>query len=445
MTNSKLFTPFQLGPITLRNRIIRSAAFENMARDNAPTQQLQDYHVSVARGGVGMTTVAYCAVDLSGVSFNGQLYVRPEIIPDMQRMTAAIHAEGAKASIQLGHCGNMTHISSCHCIPVSADTWFNLYSPTIHRRLRVSEIKNLVRKFGEAVDWSRECGFDCVEIHAGHAYLISQFLAPRTNHRHDQYGGSFENRVRFLNEVLDEVMLHAGNDMAVVVKTNMWDDCWHGVSIEEGIQIAKEIAKHNVHGIVLSGGTVSRSPMTILGGAMPIKTLAHYMDMKALWWLKAALHIPGVGPIMTPTVPFRELYFMDKAKLFQQALNDQLPTNDQRPVLIYVGGVQSGDNCQQIMDEGFELFQIAHVLIKDPDFVKHVQADPHYHAGCRRSNYCVGRMYSLDMKCHDCVLRDGEQIPASLQREISRLESAAEKSITTQKKSVNPSPVPRNP
>jgi len=442
MTNNKLFTPFKLGPITLRNRIIRSAAFENMARDNAPTQQLQDYHVSVARGGVGMTTVAYCAVDLSGVSFNGQLYVRPDIIPDMRRMTDAIHAEGAKASIQLGHCGNMTHISSCHCIPVSADTWFNLYSPTIHRRLRVSEIKNLVKKFGEAVDWSRECGFDCVEIHAGHAYLISQFLAPRTNHRHDQYGGSFENRVRFLNEVLDEVMAHAGNDMAVVVKTNMWDDCWHGVSIEEGIRIAKEIAKHNVHGIVLSGGTVSRSPMTILGGAMPIKTLAHYMDMKALWWLKAALHIPGVGPIMTPTVPFRELYFMDKAKLFQKELTSQLSTlhtaladrqNSQLPTLIYVGGVQSGDNCQQIMDEGFELFQIAHVLIKDPDFVKHVQADPHYHADCKRSNYCVGRMYSREMKCHDCVERDGERIPTSLQREISRLESNAAKSIASGK------------
>ena len=419
MNNNKLFSPYKLGPITLRNRIIRSAAFENMARANAPTQQLQNYHVSVAHGGVGMTTVAYCAVDQSGVSFDGQLYVRPEIIPDMKKMTDAIHAEGAKASIQLGHCGNMTHYKTCHCIPVSADTWFNLYSPTVHRRLKVEEIKTIVKHFGEAVDFARECGFDCVEIHAGHAYLISQFLAPRTNHRHDQYGGSFENRARFMNEVLDEVMLHAKDDIAVVVKTNMWDDCWKGVSLEEGIQVAREIAKHKVHGIVLSGGTVSRSPMTILGGAMPIKTLAHYMNMKELWWLKAALHIPYVGAIMTPTVPFKELYFMDKAKYFQEQLKDiDIP-------LIYVGGVQSGDNCQQIMDEGFELFQIAHVLIKDPDFVKHVQENPHYHAGCKRSNYCVGRMYSKDMKCHECVERDGEMIPNGIQREIAKLEKDA--------------------
>ena len=415
---NKLFTPFQLGPVTLRNRFIRSAAFENMARANKPTQELTDYHVSVARGGVGMTTVAYCAVDLSGVSFDGQLYVNPEIIPAMRKMTDAIHAEGAKASIQLGHCGNMTHYYTCHCMPVSASNGFNLYSPTIHRRLKVAEIKALVQKFGEAVDFARECGFDCVEIHAGHAYLISQFLARRTNHRHDQYGGSLENRMRFMNEVLDAVMEHAKDDMAVVVKTNMWDDCWRGVSIEEGITIAKEIAKHKVHGIVLSGGTVSRSPMTILSGAMPYKTLAHYMPMKSFWWLKGALNIPGVASIMMPTSPFKELYFMEKAKLFQKALGDQT-------TLIYVGGVQSGDNCYQIMDEGFELFQLAHVLIKDPEFVHHVEQDPHYHAGCGRSNYCVARMYTKDMKCHYCVERDGEKIPSRLQKEIAKLEEYA--------------------
>ena len=411
MSESKLFTPFRLGPVTLRNRFIRSAAFENMCKDNAPTQALYDYHVSVARGGVAMTTVAYCAVDLSGVSFNGQLYVRDEILPELRRLTDGIHAEGAKASIQLGHCGNMTHFYTCHCMPVSASNGFNLYSPTLHRRLKKDEIRRLVKKFGEAVDFCREAGFDCVEIHAGHAYLLSQFISPRTNRRRDEYGGSFENRVRFLNEVLDEVMTHAKDDMAVVVKTNMWDDCRGGSDLEEGLKVAKEIARHKVHGIVLSGGTVSASPMTILGGAMPIRTLAHYMPTKTFWWLKAAL-LSGAGRLMIPTVPFRELYFMEKAKLFQREITD-VP-------LIYVGGVQSGANCQRIMDEGFELFQIAHVLIKDPDFVRHVRENPLYHAGCGRSNYCVGRMYTLDMKCHHCV----ENLPASLRKEIDRAEAA---------------------
>jgi 2,4-dienoyl-CoA reductase-like NADH-dependent reductase (Old Yellow Enzyme family) len=127
---------------------------------------------------------------------------------------------------------------------------------------------------------------------------------------------------------------------------------------------------------------------------------------------------------MLPTQPFKELYFMDKAKIFQERFANEL--KESGTTLIYVGCVQSGDNCQQIMDEGFELFQIAHVLIKDPDFVKHVEANPHYHAGCGRSNYCVGRMYTLNMKCHKCVERDGEVIPARIQKEIAKLEKDAE-------------------
>lgn len=103
---SKLFTPYKLGGVTLRNRTIRSAAFESMGKDFGPTQQLKDYHVSVARGGVGMTTLAYAAVCRSGLSFNKQLWLRPEIVPALKDITDAVHAEGAAASIQIGHCGN---------------------------------------------------------------------------------------------------------------------------------------------------------------------------------------------------------------------------------------------------------------------------------------------------------------------------------------------------
>lgn len=420
---SELFTPYQLGPITLRNRIIRSSAFENMCKDNRPTQMLQDYHVSVARGGVGMTTVAYCSVDKSGVSFNGQLYVHDEIIPDLKKLTDAIHAEGAKVSIQLGHCGDMTHYYTCGCMPVSSSTHFNLYSPTIARGLKKSEIKTIVKHFGEAVDFCRKAGFDCVEIHAGHGYLIDQFISPDLNHRHDEYGGSFENRVRFMNEVLDEVMLHAGNDMAVVVKTNMFDGYKKGVQIDEGIRVAQEIAKHKVHGIILSAGFVSKAAMFTLGGAMPLKSLAYYMTPRQ-WMFKIGLKM--CGKLMIPPAPFKELFFMDAARKFVKAVD--VPC-------IYVGGIQSRDNCETVLKEGFPLMQMAHVLIKDPEFVNHMMEDEHYHAGCGRSNYCVGRMYTLEMKCHDCVLREHpEQLPAKLQKEIDRLEADRKADVERQYK-----------
>jgi len=405
---SKLFTPFKLGPIELRNRTIRSAAFENMCPGNKPSQMLMDYHVSVAHGGVGMTTVAYCAVDRSGVSFDGQLYVHDEIKEDLKKLTAAIHAEGAKASIQLGHCGNMTHFYTCgYQIPVGASTGINMYSPTIVRGLKKTEIKHIAQKFGEAVDFCRECGFDCVEIHAGHGYLISQFLSPYTNHRHDEYGGSLENRMRFMHEVLDEVMRHARTDMAVVVKTNMYDGFKSGLQVDDCLTVAKAIERHGVHAVVLTAGFVSKAPMVVMGGAMPIKTLAHYMDMKKFWWLKAMLYL--VGRIMIPTVPFKEMFFLETAKKFRAAL--KMP-------IIYVGGIQSRSNCETVLNEGFELIQMAHVLIEDPDFVNHMKEDENFHSKCGRSNYCVGRMYTYEMKCHKCE----DFMPSNLQKEVEAAE-----------------------
>ena len=107
MDKSILFTPGKIGPLTLRNRTIRAAAFESMCPGNAPSEQLFNYHTSVAAGGIGMTNIAYAAVTQSGLSFERQLWMRPDIIPGLRKLTDAIHKEGAAASIQLGHCGNM--------------------------------------------------------------------------------------------------------------------------------------------------------------------------------------------------------------------------------------------------------------------------------------------------------------------------------------------------
>ena len=233
MSESKIFTPVTFGPLTLRNRTIRSAAFENMCYDNKPSQDLFNYHTAVAKGGIGMTTIAYAAVNRSGVSFNGQLWMREEIIPDLKKLTDAIHAEGAKASIQLGHCGNMTHRSTCGQMPIGATSGLNLYSPTLVRGMKEQEILDLVKDFGTAVNLARKAGFDCVEIHAGHGYLISQFLSPYTNHRKDRFGGSLDNRMTFMRMVIKEVMAAAGDDMAVVVKTNMYDGFKRGLQLPE--------------------------------------------------------------------------------------------------------------------------------------------------------------------------------------------------------------------
>lgn len=405
---SKIFTPVKIGPVTLRNRVIRSAAFENMAYDNSPSQDLYDYHVAVARGGVGMTTLAYAAVAKSGLSFKGQLWMRKEIVPGLKRITDAIHAEGAKASIQLGHCGNMTHRSTCGSLPVGASGGFNMYSPTFVRALKVSEIRGLVSDFGNAVNLAREAGFDCVEIHCGHGYLISQFLSPYTNHRKDEFGGSLENRMRFMRLVITEVMKAAGDDMGVIVKMNMHDGFKGGMQRAECLEVAKELERLGVHAIVLSAGFVSKAPMEVMRGAMPLKTLAHYMDMKKFWWLKAALLT--IGRLLIPTVPYKEGYFLEDAKQFRQEL--KLP-------LIYVGGLISKDKMEEVLAAGFQGLQVARALVHDTDFVNKLHSGEITCSGCKHSNYCIGRMYTLEMRCHHCV----ENMPASLRKEIEKAEA----------------------
>lgn len=406
MQESRIFTPCRIGPVTLRNRTIRSAAFENMAYQNKPSEDLYNYHVSVAEGGVGMTTVAYASVNRSGVSFDGQLWMREEIVPELRRLTDAVHAAGAKASIQLGHCGNMTHRATCGQKPVGASNGFNLYSPTFYRKLTETEIHGLVKDFGTAVELAGKAGFDCVEIHAGHGYLISQFLSPYTNHRKDKFGGNLENRMLFMKMVMAEVMKAAGDDMAVVVKINMYDGFRGGLGIEDCITVARELERTGVHALVLSAGFVSRAPMAVMRGKMPYKTLAYYMDKKKFWWLKIGIRL--FGWLIIPPVEYKEAYFLEDARKFRKALD--IP-------LIYVGGLVSKNMIEKVLDEDFVAVQMARSLLHDPGFVNKMK-EGEEQCGCKHSNYCIGRMYTLEMKCHHCV----EDLPAKLRREIDKAE-----------------------
>lgn len=404
--DSLLFTPVTLGPLTLRNRSIRSAAFESMCPGNVPSPQLLDYHRSVAAGGVGMTTVAYAAVTRSGLSFDRQLWMRPEIVPGLSELTDAVHAEGAAASIQLGHCGNMSHKSICGCLPVGASSGFNLYSPTFVRGLRADELPEMAKAYGRSVCLAREAGFDAVEIHAGHGYLISQFLSPSTNHRKDEFGGTLANRMRFMEMVMEEVMKAAGNDMAVLVKMNMRDGFRGGMELDESLQVARKLQELGAHALVLSGGFVSKAPMYVMRGEMPIRTMTHYMTC---WWLKYGVRL--VGKYMIPSVPFREAYFLEDALKFREALD--IP-------LVYVGGLVSRQKIEEVLNHGFEAVQMGRALLNEPDFVNRMRQEENARCNCRHSNYCIARMYTLDMACHQHLQ---EELPPCLKKEIERIES----------------------
>lgn len=403
---NKLFTPYTIGPVTLRNRTIRSAAFEGMGKDNGPTDMLRDYHWSVARGGVGMTTLAYAGICRSALSFKTQLWMRPEIVKPLREITDGIHKAGAKASIQLGHCGNMTHRSTAGCTPVGATTGFNLYSPTFVRGLRNDELRKIADDFGNAVCLARDAGFDCVEIHAGHGYLISQFLSPYTNRRKDEFGGSLQNRMRFMQMCMEQVMKAAGSDMGVLVKTNMRDGFKGGLEIDDCLTVASELVNLGAQALVLSGGFVSKAPMYVMRGEMPVYSMTYYMKQL---WLKYGVRM--FGRMMIPKSPYKDLYFLDDARIFRREI---------KAPLVYVGGVTSRKDADKVLDqEDFDFIQMGRALLNEPDFVNRMAKDSDHRCGCDHVNYCIARMYSREMACHKHL----DDLPRPIMREIEKIKN----------------------
>lgn len=409
---SELFEPYRIGPVELKNRTVRSAAFEAMCPGNRPSKELFDYHVAVARGGIGMTTVAYAAVCRSGLSFESQLWMREEIVPELKALTDAIHAEGAKASIQLGHCGNMSHRRICGCTPLGASRGFNIYSPTFVQKMNRSQIEEVAKAYGNAVRLAVEAGFDAIELHAGHGYLISQFLSPYTNHRRDEFGGSLENRMRFMRLCVSEAVKAGKGKVAIFAKLNTRDGFKGGQETEELIEVAKELRNLGVEAIVLSGGFVSRHPMYVMRGQFPIKTIVHYFPWRQ-WWLKVGVLLGG--KIVAPTVPFKKLFFLEDAMKFRKAMPD-FP-------FVYVGGVVDRKGADKVIDLGFPLLQMGRAVLEDTDFVNKMRNDENHCSACEHSNFCIGRMYSRSMQCHkSCV-----DITPVLEKEVQRINAQNDK------------------
>ena len=231
---------------------------------------------------------------------------------------------------------------------------------------------------------------------------VDQFLSPYTNHRKDEYGGSLENRMRFMKMCLDEVMTAAGNDMAVLVKTNMSDGFRGGLETDDCIEVARNIEQCGVHALVLSGGFVSKAPMYVMRGRMPIRSMTYYMKQL---WLKWGVRMAGRW--MIHDEPFREAYFYEDALKFRKAL--KLP-------LVYVGGLVSREKIDMVLDSGFECVAMARALINEPDFVNRMKNEGEMRCGCDHVNYCIARMYSIEMACHKHM----QNLPNCIQKEIKR-------------------------
>jgi 2,4-dienoyl-CoA reductase-like NADH-dependent reductase (Old Yellow Enzyme family) len=377
---STVFETAQLGPLTLRNRIVKAATFEGRSKGGVVTDELVDFHRRMAAGGVAMTTVAYLAVAPDGRTDDGCVVLGPASVPGLRRLTDAVHEQGALAAAQVGHAGPVANAASNKVPAYSAGQMFNPLGMRRTRAAKASDIARITDDYRRGAQAAVEAGFDSLELHLGHNYLLSAFLSPLLNRRSDDYGGPLEHRARFAREVVTAVREAVGRDVAVTAKLNMADGVRGGLRPEESLQVATWLQDDGaLDAIELTGGSSLANPMYLFKGAAPVDEFRATLP----WYLRGGFQL--VGSKFLKTYPYEEAYFLPMAAEFRAALD--LP-------LILLGGVSRVDTAQRGLDAGFDFVAMGRALLHDPDLVRKWQEGSTVPSGCIHCNRCMPTIYT---------------------------------------------------
>ncbi|ORA09817.1 NADH:flavin oxidoreductase [Mycobacterium asiaticum] len=378
-----VFSPAKLGPLTLRNRIIKAATFEARTPDALVTDDLIEYHRLPAAGGVGMTTVAYCAVSPGGRTEGNGLWMRPEAVPGLRRLTDAVHAEGAAVSAQIGHAGPVANAKSNKATALAPVRFFNPIAMRFARKANRDDIDDVLADHAKAARFAVEAGFDAVEIHLGHNYLASSFLSPLINRRTDEFGGSLANRAKVARGLVLAVRRavdQGPRQIAVTAKLNMSDGIRGGISTDEAVTTAKWLEEDGgLDAIELTAGSSLVNPMYLFRGDAPIKQFAGAFKPPLRWGMRMT------GKKFLREYPYHEAYLLREAKLFRAEL--KLP-------LILLGGITNRETMDLAMAEGFQFVAMARALLAEPDLINRIAADgAHTRSACTHCNQCMPTIY----------------------------------------------------
>jgi len=375
-----VFAPATLGPVRLRNRIVKAATFEGRTPYGQVTDELVDYHLAVTNGGVGLTTVAYLAVAPEGRTHREQIVVGEDTRAGLARLADAVHGSGAAIAGQVGHAGPVANGRSngVHALAAS-----RMPSPLSMQMIRTATEQDLTRITAAYVAAARtlvRAGFDVLELHMAHSYLVSSFLAPGLNRRKDRWGGSLENRARLARQVARAVRDEVGGEVAVTAKVSLADGFRGGVTTEEGLEIARLLESDGtLDALQMSGGSSLMNPMYLFRGDAPVREFAAAMPLPVRWGMRAG------GTRFLKEYPFEEAYFLDRALRFRATLS--MP-------LMLLGGINRRDTMEQAMARGFEFVAMGRALLREPDLVRRLQEERQVEGRCIHCNRCMPTIYS---------------------------------------------------
>lgn len=379
MAPPDVLAPARLGPVRLRNRVIKAATFEGMTPRGLVTDDLIGYHLRPARGGVGMTTVAYCAVSPEGRTDRHQIWMRPEVVPGLRRLADAVHAEGAAVCAQIGHAGPVANAASNRLPALAPSRRLSPLSMRMTRAASTADLQRITQAHADAAVTAREAGFDAVEIHFGHNYLVSSFLSPRLNKRADEFGGSLANRARLARDIARAVRDAVGGQLAITAKLNMDDGVPGGFWLDESILLAQWLeADASVDALELTAGSSLLNPMYLFTGDAPIREFAAQFPQP----LRLGIQLGGHRFLRS--YPYQEAYLLDRARQFRAAL--KLP-------LILLGGITRKETMDMAMAEGFAFVALARALLREPDLIQRIQSDPAARSLCIHCNKCMPTIY----------------------------------------------------
>ncbi len=344
---SKLFEPISIGSLSIANRFVRSATWEGLATDTgASTSRLSDLMAQLAQGGVGLIISSHAFVSPEGQAGPWQLGIySDDLLPGLQEMTGQVHEAQGKIIAQLAHAGCRAATDLSGQPAIGPSTGEDNGCQAMSRK----DIQRIVDAFTQASLRAEKAGFDGVQIHAAHGYLLSQFLSPHFNHREDEYGGSVPNRSRILLEILERIKKDAGRDFPTLVKINSEDFLEGGLTQEDMLQVCELLQEHGIDGIEMSGGT-GQSGQYIPSRKTPIKSSED------------------------------EAYYRSAAKRYQERLN--VP-------LILVGGIRSHEVAQSLVEQGVaDCIALSRPLIREPGLVRRWQSGDTAPSACENDNLC---------------------------------------------------------
>jgi 2,4-dienoyl-CoA reductase-like NADH-dependent reductase (Old Yellow Enzyme family) len=379
------FTPFELGPLRLRNRIVKPATFEGMCPDGLGGEALVAHHREVAEGGAALTTVAYASVSPDGRSYATQLVTRPEAGPGLRRLADAVHREGAAVSLQVGHCGYFANPRVIGGRPLGASRLFNAYGLAFARPMDETDLARVISDFAAAARLARDSGLDAAELHFGHGYLVSQFLSPFTNRRRDRWGGTLPNRARLAVEILRAARAAVGPDFPLLLKVNLRDGFPGGLELDESVEVARLLEAEGATALVLSCGFVSRTPLLMLRGEVPVARMAANQEA---WHARVGLTL--FGRLLVQAWPWEEAFLLEEARRVRAAV--RLP-------LVLLGGLKSLPAIDRALGAGFELVGMGRALLHDPELPRRLERGETTASGCVPCNECIPEMDRGGVRC----------------------------------------------